>query len=148
MITVRQRILKASPNRDGYPTVQLARGGVVRTSYVHDLLAEAYLGEKPLGQQVRHLDDDPSNTTLANIAYGTPRQNQLDAVRNGRNRNANKTECKRGHPLAGDNLYVNPQGWRSCRKCARSRDYQRRYPELFSARSCDLARRQSKEVVA
>lgn len=32
--------------------------------------------------------------------------------------NAKKTECKRGHPLAGSNLYVNPTtGGRTCREC-------------------------------
>lgn len=30
---------------------------------------------------------------------------------------AKKTECVRGHPLAGENLYVDPRGFRSCRIC-------------------------------
>lgn len=31
--------------------------------------------------------------------------------------NARKTHCKRGHELAGDNLYVKPTGSRVCRAC-------------------------------
>lgn len=30
-----------------------------------------------------------------------------------------KTECKRGHPLSGDNLYVSENGYRTCRQCKR-----------------------------
>lgn len=30
-----------------------------------------------------------------------------------------KTHCLNGHPLAGDNLYVNPGGHRSCKQCRR-----------------------------
>jgi hypothetical protein len=31
--------------------------------------------------------------------------------------NARKTACKRGHPLAGPNLYRMPDGRRQCRAC-------------------------------
>src|SRR5881409_2055104 len=32
---------------------------------------------------------------------------------------ANQTECKHGHPLTGDNLYIRPDGRRYCRTCNR-----------------------------
>lgn len=50
----------------------------------------------------------------------------LEAVTDGENRsrgrspyavNARKTHCPRRHPLAGDNLYVDPRGGRRCRTC-------------------------------
>lgn len=28
-----------------------------------------------------------------------------------------KTHCAQGHPYDGDNVYVSPRGWRSCRAC-------------------------------
>lgn len=34
-------------------------------------------------------------------------------------RNAMKSECDNGHPLLGENLYVRPDGERSCRACNR-----------------------------
>jgi hypothetical protein len=52
--------------------------------YVHHLMAESWLGPRPWGQQVLHGDDDPDNTHVANISYGTPTQNYEDSVRNGR----------------------------------------------------------------
>jgi hypothetical protein len=39
------------------------------------------------------------------------------------------THCKRGHPLRGNNLYVNPSGYRQCRACHRLR-MRRRYRRL------------------
>lgn len=45
-------------------------------------------------------------------------------------RRETRTHCKRGHPLAGDNLYINPaSGYRQCRTCHRNRErlkYQQR----------------------
>lgn len=41
--------------------------------------------------------------------------------------NRHKTHCFRGHPLAGENLYINPSGGRTCRTCqAESRPKYRR----------------------
>jgi hypothetical protein len=34
--------------------------------------------------------------------------------------NRHKTHCPRGHPLSGDNLFVNNQGGRVCRTCKRA----------------------------
>lgn len=37
--------------------------------------------------------------------------------------NAEKTHCKYGHPLSGDNLYVEPKrGFRECRTCRRAKE--------------------------
>lgn len=35
--------------------------------------------------------------------------------------NAQKTHCIRGHPLSGDNLWIDPAGWRQCRMCKEAR---------------------------
>lgn len=37
----------------------------------------------------------------------------------------NRTHCKRGHPLFGENLHINPAGARVCREC--NREAKRRY---------------------
>lgn len=38
-----------------------------------------------------------------------------------------KVVCKNGHPLEGENLYVNPRGERSCKIC--NREHRRRYEQ-------------------
>lgn len=40
--------------------------------------------------------------------------------------NARKTQCSRGHELAGVNLYVRSNGYRQCRACASLRARERR----------------------
>ncbi len=47
--------------------------------------------------------------------------------------NARKTSCIHGHELAGDNLYIMPNGWRACRTCrnAAGRKSKRRHRILL-----------------
>ena len=60
----------------GYPAVQVytPKGGKLKK--VHKLMAEAFLGPSDL--HVRHLDGNPKNCTLKNLAYGTPHENMAD----------------------------------------------------------------------
>lgn len=73
--TIRGRVLRASVDDWGYPMV----GVDGRTRKVHTLVAAAFLGPRPFdGAVVRHLDGDPSNNSVDNLAYGTPSENILD----------------------------------------------------------------------
>ncbi len=50
------------------------------------------------------------------------------------NLNAQKTECKRGHPFSPDNTYLQPSGARTCRVCGRAARLayrQRRKPDTI-----------------
>lgn len=78
--------------------------------YRHDWVLAAFVGPKPEGAVVRHLNDVPTDNRLENLAYGTRSENQFDW------RNARYTPltvCKRGHVLAEVGTY---EGNR-CRKC-------------------------------
>jgi hypothetical protein len=46
--------------------------------YVHRLVLRAYVGPCPDGQEVRHLDGNPANNSVANLAYGTRSENIAD----------------------------------------------------------------------
>lgn len=111
-----------------YHTVQLGRGNSHRP--VHRLVLEAFVGPCPEGMTVgRHLDDDPNNNHISNLAWGTVSDNSKDKVRNGHHFNnlaamhLAKTHCPAGHPLSGENLYVyvTKEGFteRACRICRR-----------------------------
>ena len=113
---IRGGVLKPSLDSNGYPYVNVG-GKRVR---VHRLVAQAFLGECPDGQVVCHRDGDPANNSVNNLYYGTYRENMLDIVRHGRNRNAEKTHCLRGHPLIGPNLRNRPGKGRECLACHRS----------------------------
>jgi len=65
-----------------YPRLQLL--GISTSLRVHLLIAEAFHGPKPPGSECRHLDDNRFNNNPSNLEYGTRRQNNEDALRNGK----------------------------------------------------------------
>lgn len=75
------RLLKPGGRYPCYPSVVLGRGN---TRSVHALVAEAFLGPRPKGQEIRHLDGDRSNPRLANLAYGPRSENNFDRVQHQR----------------------------------------------------------------
>jgi hypothetical protein len=74
------RLLRSGVASNGYPTVALGRGN---TRTLHSLVTEAFIGPRPSGQEVRHLDGDRKNPRLSNLTYGTRTENILDAVAHG-----------------------------------------------------------------
>ena len=74
------RILSQTPDQHGYNMIALGRANC---KCVHRIVALAFIGPRPLGNQVRHLDGNPGNNKVENIAYGTCSENRLDAVRHG-----------------------------------------------------------------
>ena len=112
--------LSPALNGKGYAFVGLHRPNARRRLVeVHLLVAEAFIGPRPDGAVVRHLDGDRKNNSVKNLAYGTVSENNLDTVAHGRHRNARKVECINGHPFDGANTYM-LHGARYCRACNRS----------------------------
>lgn len=52
--------------------------------FVHRLVLEAFVGPCPPGMECRHLDGDPTNNHISNLAWGTPKENAEDRERHGR----------------------------------------------------------------
>lgn len=102
---------------DGHPMCVLSRKGERRYFYVHTLVALAFFGEKEEGQEVRHLNDNPTDNRVENLEYGTRSDNLYDRVRNGIHFQANKTLCKRGHSLSGKNLKIEQRAKGQARRC-------------------------------
>lgn len=57
-----------------------------RTSLVHILVLEAFVGPRPRGMEACHNDGNPANNRLENLRWDTPRSNSLDAIKHGVNR--------------------------------------------------------------
>lgn len=102
--------------RYGHLKVQIEDG---RRRFVHQLVAESFLGERPDGADVRHLNGNPADNRVENLTYGTRSENVLDSVRHGTYRNANgeKSSCPKGHDYDTQNTYTDTSGRRRCRKC-------------------------------
>lgn len=50
---------------------------------MHQLVAEAFIGPRPLGFVTCHGDGDSLNNNAANLRYDTPAGNSADAIRHG-----------------------------------------------------------------
>lgn len=75
--------LSWSRDGKGYPRVSLYKNGVGIKKRVHSLVALAFLGPRPSGYEVRHLDGDSGNPRLSNLSYGTPKENSSDKYAHG-----------------------------------------------------------------
>lgn len=62
------RIMRAA-SRSAYPKVNLYLEGVPTCRYVHALVAEAFLGPRPEGMEVNHIDGCKTNPRLENLEY-------------------------------------------------------------------------------
>jgi hypothetical protein len=47
---------------------------------IHVVVAEAFIGPRPSGMVVRHIDGNRYNNAASNVCYGTPNENVYDAV--------------------------------------------------------------------
>jgi hypothetical protein len=76
-----------SIDHGGYRQVGLSRDGKRHCRKVHRLVAERFIGPRPAGMQIRHLDGTRTNNTPANLSYGTAIENQADRIVHG-------TDCR------------------------------------------------------
>jgi hypothetical protein len=77
--TIKGRLLKVTPHRDGHLMVHCGRGSGTR--FVHMLVLLAFKGEPPRGHESCHNDNDPANNRLNNLRYGTRSSNIADRQR-------------------------------------------------------------------
>lgn len=79
------RLLRPQPAAGGrYPGVSLmGPGGKQHDRYVHQLVAEAFLGECPPDHEVNHIDGDRWNPAATNLEYATRGANVAHALSTG-----------------------------------------------------------------
>lgn len=71
----------------GYFNVSIRTSGKFVTMRVHRLIALAFLGPRPEGMVINHLDGDKRNNRAVNLEYTSPQANALHATRTlGKNR--------------------------------------------------------------
>ena len=102
------------------------RSGRSKTHQIHILVLTAYVGPRPKGLYGLHWDDNPDNNHVSNLRWGTPQENTLDSVRNGRHAASQITHCPRGHELVPENLDPHTRDrahkpGRTCLACRKAR---------------------------
>lgn len=117
----------------------------------HRAMYIAAKGPIPEGMFILHSCDVRNCINPDHLRIGTISENKQDELQRGRNWEASKTECPKGHPYVGENVVVDSRGWRHCRICdkirqssehtkARSREYQRRKREARRLASLGMRR--------
>lgn len=79
-------ILKLYGGKSGYLTFNLYINSKPKTTAIHRVVAEAFLGENPDNLYVNHIDGDKTNNRLDNLEYVTPKENALHAFKTGLNK--------------------------------------------------------------
>ena len=131
------RVLRPDYSNHGYPGVCLIEAGRgKRTRLIHHLVAEAFIGPRPDGQEVRHIDGNAANPALSNLAYGTSSENAQDSLHHGTFFSPFRgvTHCVHGHEFDEANTYFS-NGHRCCRECMRRRGREYRARRKAAARS-------------
>lgn len=77
--TARGGFRKPCIDRAGYLFVIL-RG---RQRYIHQLVAEAFIGPRPAGLNTCHNNGDRADNRISNLRYDTPKGNMADKLRHG-----------------------------------------------------------------
>lgn len=96
VIRRRARILKPIRAGEGYQAVSLRdRAGVLRREYVHHLIARFFIGPRPDGMHIRHLNGDKTDNDIGNLAYGTPAENAADKQAHGTSPNGERNGMAR-----------------------------------------------------
>lgn len=124
------RLISLLPDGRGYMRVRLGDGTRMVARRVHQLVAEAFIGPRPEGREVRHLDGNGMNNIPSNLEYATAAVNQADKVLHGTHNMARKTHCRRGHLFDSGNVHLvrlrTGSIARRCRACDRDRASERR----------------------
>jgi NUMOD4 motif/HNH endonuclease len=123
---MRGRILNGQFDRKGYlvVTIYSVPGAAGRERrYVHQLVAEAFIGPCPPGEEVRHGPNGKLDNRASQLCYGTHSENMgPDMRRDGGHKFGSRDACGAGHRYTPETSYVRtwPDGsfrQRVCRIC-------------------------------
>lgn len=80
----KQRLYKPEMTKKGYRSLHLMYGAERKRKAVHQLVMEAFVGPRPEGMVVAHLDGNKENNSLSNLIYCTPRENVYQNIIHGK----------------------------------------------------------------
>lgn len=69
------RILAGSKNQQGYVIICMSKHNNPSSKFAHAIVAEAFIGPRPDGMHIDHIDGVRDNNRLENLRYVTPMEN-------------------------------------------------------------------------
>lgn len=123
---MRNKMLRPTTDNGGYESVWITYPDGKRMRLVHHLVLETFVGPRPPGAETRHLNGNPSDNRVSNLAWGTAWENSNDKIAHGtKHWPKRRTECPQGHPYDAENTAWR-NGKQSCLECQRQTE-RRRY---------------------
>ena len=80
-LTGQRKQLRLASNKYGYLFVGLCKDGKMKNYKVHRLILDAYIPKPSAGLEVMHLDSNPANNYIGNLAWGSHKENMNDPHR-------------------------------------------------------------------
>jgi hypothetical protein len=99
----RGRILKPASGEGGHLWVGLGRD---HRDFVHRLVLTAFVRDRRDDEESRHLDGNPANNRLENLAWGTRLENMADRKRLGEENPPRGTRCRRAKFTEDDVYFI------------------------------------------
>jgi len=134
------RKLKQKISKTGYKYVTLCKNGNVTTHRVHKLVAQAFLGERPKGLQIAHLDGNQQNNSISNLKFVTPKENARHKILHGtvasgeKNGKHTKPECTpRGEKHGKSKL-----NWKLVKEIRKSKDSSRKLAKKYDVSKTNI----------
>jgi len=75
------RILKPFGNGGGYMCVNIYNLSIRKAISIHKLVMEAFVGERPIGYEIDHINRNRSDNRLENLRYCSSSENKLNTRR-------------------------------------------------------------------
>lgn len=63
-----------------YSKISIRKNGIRKQENIHEVIAEAFLGKRPKGMYVNHIDGNKKNNCANNLEYVTPKENIRQSV--------------------------------------------------------------------
>jgi hypothetical protein len=83
--------LKSRAGKDGYKIINISK----KTFTIHRLVLEAFVGPRPEDMECRHLDGNPTNNRLDNLAWGYHWENMEDVQKHNKRKLTNTRHRER-----------------------------------------------------
>lgn len=130
----------------GYARINRGKtpAGNANSAHATHVAWDLHVGTPRGDSHVLHRCDTPACVAPHHLFLGTHQDNMEDMAAKGRAGSVMKDFCKRGHPLAGNNLYFWGTGkYRSCKKCnnERARNHNALKPKAEPKAKPDACRR-------
>ena len=104
----KERILKPRETHGGYLQVSLCKDGQIKQTYVHRLVAEAFIQNQNNLETVNHKDEVKTNNTVSNLEWMSQKDNTNYGTRNKRIAEALSNQVKMFDKSTGELLAAFP----------------------------------------